>query len=184
MDGMDIGRRGLLAMGLGLGVATPALAAEEDQSIAAIVAAHPEPPPAGRWALSILARVGEAIEAGKGPHGARRIVPIIGGNFQGRDMRGTVLPGGADRQLLRSDGIRELDALYELRSDEGAVLTVHNQVIVDAVGASGSGRYARSVVRIMAPEGPLAWLNRRLLVGTLTSLRPARPVVLVRIYEL
>ena len=52
---------------------------------------------------------------GRGPAGERYIIPITGGTFEGpRGLRGTVLPGGADRQLWRPDGVRELDALYEM----------------------------------------------------------------------
>ncbi|CAM3030806.1 DUF3237 domain-containing protein [Sphingomonas zeae] len=183
-DGAAIGRRALLAGALGTNLAVPALAAQDDASVEAIVATHPEPAPAGRWAISILARVGDAMEVGEGPDGARRIVPIVGGSFQARSLRGIVLPGGADRQRLRGDGIRELDALYELRGDDGTLLTVHNQVMIDNMVPPGQPRYARSVVRIAAPQGPHGWLNRRIFVGTLTSLRPARPLVLIRVYEM
>ncbi len=120
--------------------------------------------------MSIVAQTGEAFDAGTGPDGARRIVPITGGTFVGEGgLKGIVLPGGADRQRLRADGVRELDATYELRTADGVVLMVHNQVISDT-NAKGA-RYARSVVRIASPEGKYAWLNRRLLVGTLHSLR-------------
>jgi hypothetical protein len=43
-------------------------------------------------------------------------------------------------------------------------------------------RYALSRIRFTAPQGPHAWLNRRLFVGALQSLRPAREAVLVRGY--
>lgn len=136
--------------------------------------------------MSIVAQTGEAFDAGTGPDGARRIVPITGGTFVGEGgLKGIVLPGGADRQRLRADGVRELDATYELRTADGVVLMVHNQVISDASDStSPGGRYVRSVVKVIAPEGKYAWLNRRLLVGTLASLRPAQPYVLLRFYEL
>jgi hypothetical protein len=143
----------------------------------------PEEAPRGRLILSIVAQTGEAFDAGTGPHGARRIVPIIGGSFVGEGgLKGKVLPGGADRQRLRADGVRELDATYELRTDDGIVLMVRNQVIADTLAKDR--RYARSVARVAAPDGQYAWLNRRLLVGTLHSLRPDQPYVFVRFYEL
>ena len=91
-------------------------------------------------------------------------------------LRGTVLAGGADRQLLRSDGVKLLDALYELQLDDGTVLTVRNSVTVDE---QMQPRYARSVVQVTAPAGPWDWLNRRCLVGSLQSLRPQAQAVLV-----
>ncbi len=84
-----------------------------------------------------------------GAAGHRFIVPILGGEFEGPRLCGRVRPGGADRQLLRPDGVRELDALYELEADDGAVLTVRNRVLID--DAAPQGRYARSVLQVLAP---------------------------------
>jgi hypothetical protein len=136
-------------------------------------------------ALEIMAQTGATIEVGQGPDGMRRIVPVIGGVFRGSgSLSGTVLPG-ADRQRVRPDGVRELDAIYELAADDGTVLMVHNSVLVDdRQPPAGWPRYARSVVRITAPDGPHAWLNRRILIGTLDSLRPAQPYVFLRFYIL
>ena len=121
---------------------------------------------------------------GQGPRGERWCVPILGGRFWGADgfdaFHGDVCAGGADRQTLRPDGIKELDALYEMRTHDGAIITVHNQVLID--DQVQPERYARSCVRLTAPDGPHAWLNRRLFVGTLQSLRPERQAVLVRGY--
>lgn len=114
--------------------------------------------------------------------GERFIVPILGGRFEGPRLRGQVLAGGADRQLLRPDGVKELDALYEMQVDDGTVITVHNRVLID--DQAQPGRYARSVVELRAPAGPHAWLNRRVFVGTLQSLQPQRLAVRITVYEL
>lgn len=119
---------------------------------------------------------------GRSALGERFIVPILGGRFAGPRLRGIVLPGGADRQCLRPDGVKELDALYEMRCDDGAVITVHNRVLID--DGVGPERYARSVVHLRAPDGPHAWLNRRVFVGTLQSLQPDRSAVRIRVYML
>ena len=99
-----------------------------------------------------------------------------------RQLKGKVLGGGADRQLLRAAGVQELDALYELQTDDGAVITVRNRVLVE--GDDPRTRYARSVVRAEVAVGPHAWITRRVLVGTLESLRPERPAVRVTVYVL
>jgi len=128
--------------------------------------------------------VAERQSWGMGPRGERWNVPILGGQFWGGEdfeaLHGEVCEGGADRQTLRHDGIKELDALYEMRTHDGAMITVHNQVLIDE--SIQPERYARSCIRVTAPDGPHAWLNRRLLVGTLQSLRPYRQAVLVRAY--
>jgi hypothetical protein len=121
-------------------------------------------------------------DLGAGPLGGRRIVPIVGGVFQGPRLKGKVIPtGGADRQIVRKDGVRMLDALYELETDDGAVITVHNKVTI-APRPDGT-TYAFSKIDITAPEGPYDWINRLVFVGTLHSLRP-QPKVLIRVYSL
>ena len=131
------------------------------------------------------AEIGERQPLGPSPLGQRFVVPILGGSFWGgpghEDLRGRLLPGGADRQLLRADGVKELDALYEMQLDDGTVLTVRNRVLVDE---SRVPRYARSAVQVIAPAGRWDWLNRRCLVGSLQTLRPQAQAVLVNVFEL
>jgi hypothetical protein len=70
--------------------------------------------------------VGPPLDCGDVGKGARRIVPITGGEFSGPDIRGKVLPGGADWQILRGDGVSELEARYTLQTDDGALINVRN----------------------------------------------------------
>lgn len=58
--------------------------------------------------------------------GGRRVVPITGGAFVGPHLRASVLAGGADWQVLRSDGVAELEARYTLHTDDGALIYVRN----------------------------------------------------------
>ncbi len=92
-------------------------------------------------------------------------------------MRGRVLPGGADWQLVRPDGVAELDALYVLETDDGARIHVHNRGIrfgpPDAMQRLGRGEivdpalyYFRAVPVFEAPPGPYEWLNRGIFVCT------------------
>ncbi len=125
--------------------------------------------------------IAERIDLGRAPLGQRFIVPITGGVFEGPLLRGKVLAGGADRQLLRADGVRELDAFYEIQTDDGVMLTVRNQVLIDDV--SGPQRYAMSNVRFTAPQGRYDWLNRRIFVGTLQPLMPQRMAVSITVFQ-
>lgn len=142
-------------------------------------------PPTAQLLWTAAVTVAPREDLGTGPGGERFIIPITGGLFWGGSgheaLRGQVVAGGADRQLWRPDGMKELDALYEMRCDDGTVLTVHNRVLIDD---SVAPRYARSHVQVTAPEGPHAWLNRRRLVGTLQTLRPAHEAVLIRVWVL
>ena len=132
-------------------------------------------------AYTALVDIGERRDLGPSGGGHRYMIDILGGSFEGPLLRGRVLPGGADRQWLRPDGVKELDALYEMQTDDGTVLTVRNRVVIDE--AAPGGRYARSTVRITAPDGPHAWLGRRCFVGTLQGLMPAQAVVRITVYQ-
>ncbi|MFD1625758.1 DUF3237 domain-containing protein [Azospirillum griseum] len=137
--------------------------------------------PKTEFVYEALCDLEPAIDMGNGPLGGRRIINIVGGRFAGPRLRGTVLRGGADRQLLRKDGVRILNALYELQTEDGAVLTVNNRVLIDA--RPDGTRYAFSHIDLTAPEGPHDWLNRKSFVGTLHSLTPGK-IVLIRVYSL
>lgn len=151
----------------------------------ALAAAQPAVAPLARLLLEAAVTVASRQDLGRAPTGERFIIPITGGPFWGgpgfEALRGHVVPGGADRQLLRADGIKELDALYELQCDDGTVITVRNRVLIDE---GVSPRYARSTIRLTAPDGPHAALNRRVVVGTLQTLRPQAEAVLVRMWLL
>ena len=130
------------------------------------------------WTAEV--RIGEKQDLGEGPLGRRFLVPILGGTVEGPSLRGIVLAGGADRQWVRPDGLREFDAQYEMQEHDGTVISVRNRVLVD--GDDPDTRYARSVVRTRTAAGAHVWVMRRLLVGTLESLRPVRAAVRVTVY--
>ena len=65
-------------------------------------------------------------ELGDAPHGRRRVIAITGGTFRGERLSGRVLAGGADWQVIRADGVAELDARYTLETSDGALIYVRN----------------------------------------------------------
>lgn len=159
----------------------PALATDPWQALAA---AQPVLTPQASLVWTAVVDIAPREALGPSSHGERFIVPILGGRFWGgpghEPLQGIVRPGGADRQLLRPDGVKELHALYEMQTDDGAVLTIDNRVLIDE--AAQPVRYALSRISVAAPEGQHAWLNRRLFVGTLLPLRPTREAVLIRAF--
>ena len=66
-------------------------------------------------------------DLGETPLGRRRVIGITGGSFSGPRLSGKVLPGGADWQLIRSDGVACLDARYTLETRDGALIYVNNK---------------------------------------------------------
>ncbi|QDC10637.1 DUF3237 domain-containing protein [Oceanicola sp. D3] len=147
-----------------------------------VLAEIPPTPPVTQLVWTAIVDVADRIDLGASALGHRFMVPILGGRFyagpQMDGLEGEVLAGGADRQLLRPDGVKELDAIYEMRTEDGTVLSLRNRVIVDETRTPE--RYAMSTIQVSAPEGRFAWLNRRLIIGTLQSARPKRQAVVVR----
>lgn len=143
-------------------------------------------PPTSHLAWQARVHIGARQDLGMSASGARFMIPILGGHFEGQvegvTLQGQVLPGGADRQLLRADGIKELDALYEMQTHDGAVLTIHNRVLID--DTVQPERYVMSHVRVTAPQGPYDALNRRVFVGTLHPLPVEEQAVLIRVWQL
>jgi Protein of unknown function (DUF3237) len=94
--------------------------------------------------------------------------PIIGGQFQGKGIRGTVVPGGGDFPVLRPDGVEVVDALYRLRTDDGVTIIIHNRGLAYPAPGPDKFRY-RLAPEFIAPKGKYDWLNKSLFISTLTD---------------
>jgi len=110
------------------------------------------------------------------PLGARSIVPVTGGDFEGPRLRGKVLPGGGDWLLLRADGVLELDLRITLETEDHALIYMTFQGVrhgpPDAIAALGRGEdvdpatyYFRTLPRFETSAEPYAYLNRIVAVG-------------------
>ncbi|MFZ3358249.1 MAG: DUF3237 domain-containing protein [Xanthobacteraceae bacterium] len=119
--------------------------------------------------------VGPAQDLGVFNKGRRRVVPITGGEFSGPHLRGIVLPGGADWQIVRNDGVAELEARYTLRTDDGASIYVHNHALrhgpAAVMEALAAGRevepgsyYFRGATFFETSAERYAWLNKHIIV--------------------
>jgi hypothetical protein len=122
-------------------------------------------------------RLAPAQELGDAPQGRRRIIPIIGGTFAGDRLSGTVLPGGADWQIVRADGVADLDARYTLETVDGALIYVRNRGYrhgpADVIARLGRGEpvdpalyYMRTTPWFETGDRRYAWLNRLVCVAT------------------
>jgi hypothetical protein len=129
------------------------------------------------FTFEVRATLAPALEVGETPYGRRRVIPITGGTFEGPRVKGTVVPGGADWQVIRPDGVAELMALYEVRTDDGVLVHVASKGIrhgpAEVVAALARGEdvdpalyYFRTHVALEAPAGDYAWLNDSIYVGT------------------
>lgn len=123
------------------------------------------------------------------PHGGRNIVRIKGGTFKGPDIEGEILEGGADWQLIRPDGVRELEARYTMRTNDGVNIHVLNRVLSRPDETStdpfSPGFYRRSALSFEVPmDCKYSWLNKFLFIGTLTSAStPEEAAVIIRVWK-
>lgn len=74
-----------------------------------------------RHCFSITIQVDKPIIVSRSPQtGKRQLIPIVGGSVSGQ-LRGHVLPGGVDSQIIEPDGTCRLSARYALQVAEGTV---------------------------------------------------------------
>jgi hypothetical protein len=78
--------------------------------------------PSLRLLYTSSVRLVPPVVVGMTPRGERRIIPIKGGHFSGPRLSGMILPGGADWQIIRTDGVAELEAKYTFETDDGALI--------------------------------------------------------------
>src|SRR4051812_33577267 len=73
--------------------------------------------------------VAAPVAIGETGQGLRRVIPILGGVVSGPRLRGEILSGGADFQLIQADGYTTLEARYVLKLEGAALVYVVNQGI-------------------------------------------------------
>jgi hypothetical protein len=124
----------------------------------------------------IHADLGEIVEAGATPYGGRRVIEILGGRVEGPRLKGRLLTGGADWQIIRSDGVADIQARYVIEADSGAkVLVTSNGLrhgpaevlerIARGENVDPSLYYFRTILRFEAADPALAWLNRIIAIA-------------------
>ena len=157
---------------------------------AAPVAPTSDPqPPKLSLAMTLTVQVGPPTELGEVPRGRRRIIPILGGTFEGPSVRGKVVPGGADWQIVRADGLAELDTRYMLQTDAGSLVYIQNAGIRHAPPdvtkkllagqpVDPSQVYFKTVPTFETSAPELQWLTRSIFVGT-GERRPTEVVIRV-----
>ena len=135
-------------------------------------------PPSLEHVANLQVFISAPIDVGQTPRGYRRMIPITGGVVEGPRMRGKVLPGGADFQLLTSKGTEaHLDARYALELEDGARVWVENTALRVA-SAEDSKRlregkpvppeavYFRCQPRFESTAPQWAWLHQHQFVGS------------------
>jgi Protein of unknown function (DUF3237) len=136
---------------------------------------RPETIPQLEFIFAARVSVEQPLDLGNVAKGGRRIVPIAAGEFSGPNIRGEVLPGGADWQVIRTDGVAELEARYTLRTDDDALIYVRNLGLrhgpPDVIAALAAGRpvdpasyYFRGATFFETSDRRYAWMTKSIIV--------------------
>lgn len=139
-----------------------------------------------RLLMMMHVKVAAVLNIGAVPHGIRRTVPLAGGKFEGSRLRGTILPGSADWQLLRSDGVLEMDLCFTLQTDDGALISMTSFGLrhgpSEVIAALGRGEtvdpanyYFRTMPRFQTAHPAYSFLNRVIAVAS-GDRRPDGPI--------
>jgi Protein of unknown function (DUF3237) len=146
-------------------------------SSAALAAAGPGAAPGLRFVFEARVSVDPPQVVGPSPYGLRRIVPITGGTVSGPSFQGRVVPGGADWQFVRPDGVLSVEAKYTLASKEGVLVMVTNRgmrhgppEVIERLSKGESVDpslyYFRTAAEFEAPVGSkYEWLSRAVFIG-------------------
>ena len=139
----------------------------------------------------IHAELADILRLGSTPYGDRRVINILGGRVEGPRLSGRILPGGADWQIVRPDGVADLQARYTIESDGGARILVASDGLrhgpADVIARLARGEavdpalyYFRTAMRFETSDPALAWLNRIIALARGTRERRA---VRLEVYE-
>jgi hypothetical protein len=136
----------------------------------------PPPVPGLQFLALFRVELGIPQELGDTGMARRRIFPIVGGEFEGPDIEGRVLPLGADWQLVQKDGLSIIDTRYGLETNDGALIYISTsgyrfgeKEVLDAL-ARGENvdpqkYYFRVTVRLETGAPKYFWMNHTLAIG-------------------
>lgn len=119
------------------------------------------PGPQTEFVMQLKVKLGAPYSVGETPKGRRTVIPITGGTFEGPQLKGTILEGGADWQLAKGNRT-EIEAIYSIKTDDGVYIHIRNRGII--AGGEG-GFYFKAAPQFEAPEdSKYAWLNNALFL--------------------
>jgi hypothetical protein len=131
--------------------------------------------------MRLRVKIAEPAMVGPTGQGKLRVIPIIGGTFTGARINGTVMPGGADWNTTRDDGIVHVFAKYLLETNDGEFIAIENEGLI----APNSDAVIKTRPTFMAnSRGKYRDLNHGVYVGELYGTPNAKDSVDIIIYKL
>ena len=140
-----------------------------------------ETPPQLRFTFSITALVPDVndfIPLENRSSEVLEFIPILGGTVSG-DVSGTVMPGGGDWCLTRSDDAYQVEARYLITTSHGDVIDVVNVGVLRHLELDVTGPdmgYFLTTPRFRTTAADLQWLTRSVFVGRAQSL-PGKTII-------
>jgi hypothetical protein len=127
------------------------------------------------------ADLGEPLELGHTPWGRRRVIPIVGGEFDGPRLSATILVGGADWQVIHEDGMAAIDTRYTLQTHDEALISVATRGVrhgppevlrrlADGQPVDPAEYYFRVSIQYETGAEAYRWLNRIVAVASAVRL--------------
>jgi hypothetical protein len=128
------------------------------------------------FAFELKVEVSPLPEIGMTAKGVRKVISITGGSFEGPHIKGTIIPGGYDWQLLRNDDVTEIEAHYVLQTNDGATITISNtglrhgpenimQRLKESEDIDPSLYYFRSIPVFETSEPRYDWLSKNIFIA-------------------
>jgi hypothetical protein len=129
------------------------------------------------FAFTARVSVSSPVTVGNGPEGLRRFVAIEGGTIIGPLLTGKVLAGSGDWQVVRADGVLNVEARYTIETSDGVLIACTNRGIrhasADIMAKLMRGEpvpigsyYFRTTAQFEAPVGSsYEWMNRAMFSG-------------------
>jgi hypothetical protein len=114
------------------------------------------------------------VEIGQTLAGKRTIYPVLDGFFEGSNLKGKVLPGGADWFLQLNETTNKIDVRVTLQTNEGENIYVTYQGYLK-LNADGT-YYFRTTPYFETSSKKLDYLNHTVCVGVGTIVKPGETV--------
>jgi len=132
--------------------------------------------PSLEFAFTVNLQASPFPEMGMTVNPKQKVIAIHGGSVKGSQIKGTILPGGYDWQLIRNDGVIEINARYVLQTEEGVLITVVNtgfryaseevmQRLSKGEEIDPSLYYFRSTFHFETNDPTFDWLTKNIFIG-------------------
>lgn len=132
--------------------------------------------------MHLLVKLGETLHVGENAEGYLRVIPIVGGEFEGSQFRGKILSGGADWNVEVNPHYTHVHAVYCIQEVDGTIISVDNSGYIDF----GEERMIRTVPHftVRSDNEKYKMLQTGVFVGELDASRSEEGIIDIRVYKM